>query len=60
MIPDDDNAHEHVLSVNKLHEQQYQILLVIGELFYDDVDEEVDEIIVTVIHENDALEVIEI
>ena len=60
MIQDDDNAHEHVLSVNKLHEQQYQILLVIGELFYDDVDEEVDEIIVTVIHEDDALEVIEI
>lgn len=60
MIWDDDNAHEHVLSVSKLLEQQYQILLVIGEFFYDDVDEEVDEIIVTVIQENDAHEVIEI
>lgn len=60
MIPDDEIAQVHVLSVSKSLEQQYQILLVIGELFYDDVDEEVDEIIVTVIHENDALEVIEI
>lgn len=60
MIPDDDNAHEHVLSVNKLHEQQYQIFQQTGILSHDDVVVEVHEIIVMVIqvHENlDAIEV---
>ena len=60
MIPDDDNAHEHVLSVNKLLEQQYQIFQQTGIHELDDVVVEVLVTIVTVIqvHENhDAMEV---
>ena len=60
MIQDDDNAHEHVLSVNKLLEQQYQIFQQTGILSHDEMVDEVHEIIVTVIqvHENhDAMEI---
>lgn len=46
--------------MNKLHEQQYQILLVTGDHDVDDADEQVHEITITEIqvHENhDAIEV---
>ena len=60
MIQDDDNAHEHVLSVNKLLEQQLVIFQQTGILSHDDVVVEVLVTIVTEIqvHENhDAMEV---
>lgn len=60
MIPDDDNAHEHVLSVNKLLEQQYQIFQQTGIHELDDVVEQVHEIIVTEIQEDEKLDVIEL
>lgn len=60
MIPDDDNAHEHVLSVNKLLEQQYQIFQQTGILSHDDVVVEVHEIIVTEIQVHENHDVIEI
>ena len=60
MIQDDDNAHEHVLSVSKLLEQQYQIFQQTGILSHDDVVVEVHEIIVTEIQVHENLDVIEI
>ena len=59
MIPDDDNAHEHVLSVNKLLEQQYQIFQQTGIHELDDVVEQVHEIIVTEIQEDEKHDVME-
>ena len=60
MIPDDDNAHEHVLSVSKFHEQQYQIFQQTGILSLDEAVVEVHEIIVTVIHEHEKHDVMEV
>ena len=60
MIQGDDNAHEHVLSVNKLLEQQYQIFQQTGILSHDDVVVEVHEIIVMVIHEHENHDVHEL
>lgn len=60
MIQGDDNAHEHVLSVSKLHEQQYQIFQQTGILSLDEMVDEVHEIIVTVIHEHENLDAMEI
>ena len=60
MIQGDDNAHEHVLSVSKLLEQQYQIFQQTGILSHDEMVDEVHEIIVTVIHEHENLDAMEI
>ena len=60
MIPDDDNAHEHVLSVSKLHEQQYQIFQQTGIHDAVDVVVEVLVTIVTVIHEHENLDAMEV
>lgn len=61
MIPDDDNAHEHVLSVNKLLEQQYQIFQQTGT--HGVVEHEVlvhDEQVVIEQHVLVALDVLEL
>lgn len=59
MIPDDDNAHEHVLSANKFLEQQYQIFQQTGIHELDDVVEQVHEIIATEIQEDEKHDVME-
>ena len=60
MIPDDDNAHEHVLSVSKLLEQQLVIFQQTGILSLDEAVVEVHEIIVTEIHEHENHDAVEI
>ena len=60
MIQDDDNAHDHVHSVSKFHEQQYQIFQQTGILSLDEMVDEVHEIIVIEIHEHENHDVIEI
>lgn len=54
MIPDDDNTHEHVHSLNKFHEQQYQIFQQTGIHDVVDAVEQVHEIIVIEIHEHES------
>ena len=60
LIPGDDNAHEHVLSVKKLHEQQLVTYQLTGIHELDDVVEQVHEIIVTEIQEDEKHDVMEL